>query len=203
MTTLPHPLPMSTDVRARLATALNRNLHQIMLLEWQLRQAHWNTRGSWFFARHELFEQVGGRLYEAADLVAERIGALGYAAEADPLMVRQDALPMVSPGLQSGDIFLDELTRNMVRLSQSLRDTLDDANKLGDPITEDLVTEVARNTEKDAWFLRSHLDGGQRSPQALTKVPVLPLSEGAEREETRRTAREARGEPAVAAAAEH
>lgn len=203
MTTLPHPLPMSTDVRVRLATALNRNLHQLMLLEWQLRQAHWNTRGSWFFARHELFEQVGRHLHEAADMVAERVGALGYAAEADPLMIQQDSLPMVSPGLQSGDVFLEELTRNMVRLSASLRDTLDDARKLGDPITEDLVTEVTRTAEKDAWFLRSHLDSRDRAPQALSKVPVLPLSDGATREEKRRTAREARGDQPVAAAAEH
>ena len=78
--TLPHPLPMTTETRLRLATALNNNLHDLLLMEWQLRQAHWNTRGSWFFARHELFEQIGDHVHAQADNVAERIGALGYAA---------------------------------------------------------------------------------------------------------------------------
>ena len=175
--TFPHPLPMSTDIRARLARSLNQNLHELLLLEWQTRLAHWNTRGSWFFARHELFQKIGQDLNRSADMVAERVGSLGYAADSRIMNPSETAMPTVSSGLQRGDTFLQELTRNLVRASESLRSTLDEAEKLGDPITADLATEVTRMVEKDAWFLRSHLDPLDEVAANVASLPTQPVVE--------------------------
>jgi starvation-inducible DNA-binding protein len=47
----------------------------------QVKQAHWNVRGPGFFSIHELFDDVTTVIEEYSDMLAERAGALGGAAQ--------------------------------------------------------------------------------------------------------------------------
>lgn len=68
------------DQRARIITMLNTGLATAIDLRSPIQQAHRNVRGPWFFARHQLFDEVAAHLNRHADLLAERVGALGGAA---------------------------------------------------------------------------------------------------------------------------
>lgn len=167
-------LPLTSDSRTQLAHRLNEHVHQLLVLEWQLRQAHWNTRGAWFFARHELFERIADDTRHQIDSLAERVGALGHAVEMRPRVVVEGVLPPLPSGLHRGETFLEHLTHHSVELAARIRTTLDTARTLGDPVTDDLLTETTRVLEKNIWFLRSHLDttGDSAATQAATPPPI-------------------------------
>ena len=153
--TLPFALPSSS--RKQLALDLTRHVHHLLLLEWQLRQAHWNTRGPWFFARHELFEKVGDVCRSQLDILAERVGALGHAVEMRPDVVTRSAPPVMPDGLCRGETYIEYLTHAVVRIVHELRSSVDVARALSDSVTEDILTETIRTFEKQTWLLRRHL----------------------------------------------
>ena len=72
---------LSKNIRAKSVAVLNRHLAAAIDLHAQVKQAHWNVRGPTFIAIHELFDKVAAAAEEYSDLVAERAGALGGAAE--------------------------------------------------------------------------------------------------------------------------
>ena len=72
-----HPLPITQETRSHLAPALNRTLHEVLMTGWQLERAHRNTRGAWFFARHQLFDRVSEHLRGAQAPGEEELPMVG------------------------------------------------------------------------------------------------------------------------------
>src|SRR6266550_1071640 len=67
-------------IRSRSVDLLNRHLAAAIDLHAQVKQAHWNVRGSNFIAIHELFDKVAGEVEDYSDTIAERAAALGGTA---------------------------------------------------------------------------------------------------------------------------
>ena len=166
--------PLSASSRAQLATNINQLVHQLLLSEWQLRQAHWNTRGAWFFARHELFERLGDSTREVADTLAERVGALGHPVEMNPVNVVSRAPSPLPSGLHPGETFLRGIAQHMVGIAADLRQCNDTATKLDDPVTADILSGAARELERNLWFLRSHMRPMQPLGAEPTRLPTPP-----------------------------
>src|SRR5689334_13020765 len=73
---------------------LNERLADVIDLELQAKQAHWNVKGPNFVGLHELFERVALRAREYADEIAERAVALGGVARGTiEEIAGQSALP--------------------------------------------------------------------------------------------------------------
>jgi len=72
---------LSENVGTQSAEIVNRRLAAAIDLHGQLKQAHWNVRGSTFIAIHELFDKVAGEAESYSDLLAERAAGLGAVAE--------------------------------------------------------------------------------------------------------------------------
>jgi len=72
---------LPADKRAPLTELLNARLADLIDLQLQVKQAHWNVRGPNFIALHELFDTIAGEVLAFVDDVAERITALGGTAE--------------------------------------------------------------------------------------------------------------------------
>src|SRR5476651_2395982 len=69
------------DARVKVIGILNQRLADIIDLQTQLKQAHWNVKGPNFIGLHELFDKIAATVETYADKIAERIVQLGGTAE--------------------------------------------------------------------------------------------------------------------------
>lgn len=137
---------------------MNITLATAMDLYSQVKQAHWNVRGPWFFARHQLFDGLADHLRTFADDVAERIGTLGGALRGTVRMTAgATVLPEYEAGRGDGMEHIKMLAARYGVFTRQLRKGIDVCNSAGEPVTEDLFTEGLRAFELDMWFLESHV----------------------------------------------
>ncbi|HJK99202.1 MAG TPA: DNA starvation/stationary phase protection protein Dps [Polyangiaceae bacterium LLY-WYZ-14_1] len=149
---------MKEQDRERLVTTLNTTLATTLDLMLQVKQAHWNIRGPWFFARHELFDELAKQLRKLGDDIAERASTLGgYANGTVRLSAEHSELPEYDLKAVDGEQHLRQLTERYGTYTKLLRTGISRSQESNDPATEDLLTEALRKTELDLWFLESHL----------------------------------------------
>src|SRR5262249_37837307 len=65
------------NAREKLVTLLNARLADTFDLYSQIKQAHWNVKGSDFIQLHLLYDEVAGAIFEYVDEIAERATSLG------------------------------------------------------------------------------------------------------------------------------
>lgn len=152
---------LSEDVRGRLAADLEVHLANLLDARSMVKTAHWNLRGPFFFARHELFDRVAGNLAAHADMVAERIGTLGGMTQATVRRTaKRTTLAPYPDDVVTGQGHVQALVERLATLTTGLREGITLAGEHGDAATEDLLTEVLRALELDIWFLESHVVTG-------------------------------------------
>lgn len=160
-TPFPSRVPLSSDVRAHLALELDRTLASLLDLRSQVKHAHWNVKGPWFVARHQLFDALADHLDEWSDSIAERAATLGAIAHGT---TRHAAAATEIPEYDSNAIVAEDHVRVLADryalVSSLLRQRETDAGENADVATQDLYTEVMRGLELDLWFLESHLVRG-------------------------------------------
>ncbi len=146
--------------RIPLVVLLNQALSELIDLQLQAKQAHWNVKGPNFIALHELFDTVAADAANFADSVAERLAALGGQAEGTINVVgRRTTLPAYPVEVVSGPDHVDALSTSMAVVGKTIRGSIDRAAELDDADTADLFTEVSRGLDKKLWFVESHLHG--------------------------------------------
>jgi starvation-inducible DNA-binding protein len=151
-------IDISTDAREKLVELLNVRLADSFDLYSQLKQAHWNVKGSDFIQLHELYDAVAESVLEFVDTIAERATALGglalgtarMAAEATTL----DEYPIDAV---TGEETVAVVADRLAAFGASAREGIDTATELGDMDTADLFTEVSRAIDKHLWFVEAHL----------------------------------------------
>lgn len=149
-------LPEST--RARMVGLLNQLLADAIDLHSQVKQAHWNVRGVHFQSFHELFDEVAEPLPGFADELAERVGMLGGAASGTVRAAAgRSRLPAVDRGLMRGTDAARIVAQRVAFVANSMRRGIDLAADAGDEVSVDLLTEIARELDKQLWFIESHL----------------------------------------------
>jgi len=154
--------PTKNDLPLKKRTAivqlLNEHLAELISLQLQTKQAHWNVKGPSFIALHELFDSVAGEVTDFVDTVAERITALGGIAEGTVGVVAQRSkLPAYSLKITSGRDHVDALSTAIATVGKGIRAAIDRANELGDADTADLFTGISRDLDKKLWFVEAHL----------------------------------------------
>jgi starvation-inducible DNA-binding protein len=120
---------------------------------------HWNVTGPQFNSLHLMFMGQYTEQWNALDLIAERIRALGYPA---PGTYRQ-FVKLASIKEVDGTPEANDMVRHLVdaqeataRTARKLLPLVSDAN---DQPTADLLTQRLNVHEKTAWMLRSLLQG--------------------------------------------
>lgn len=118
---------------------------------------HWNVTDGRFYFLHALFEAQYKELAEMTDELAERIRMLKLKS---PGSMRQflnlATLEEAESDLSANDM-LHDLCHDRETLIQHIRPKIDEASRLGDEGTADLLISHLRIHEKAAWVLRSHL----------------------------------------------
>jgi starvation-inducible DNA-binding protein len=151
-------IDIPSENRAKLVDLLNARLADTADLYSQAKQAHWNVKGSDFFQLHELFDELAEALIPHVDDIAERATALGGEALGTVRMAAGSSTLTEFPrdSYESMDA-VDALAERYATIARELRTSADEAEKLGDMDTNDLLIEVSRDIDKHLWFLEAHL----------------------------------------------
>lgn len=147
----------SADVAAGAAQLLSPVVIDLEAVVVDGKQAHWHIRGSNFTGVHELLDQVVEHAQEYADLVAERIVALGLPLDSRIATVAANkTLPSLSDGFQVADVTLTEMVAELDAVLVTARAAVSGLDEV-DLSSQDVAIEVERGLVKDRWMLQAHL----------------------------------------------
>lgn len=152
----------SVDIPAESRTKINKVLNQHLAdsfdLLSQVKQAHWNVKGSDFWQLHKLFDEVAEQVEEWVDEIAERVAALGgYATGTVRMAAASSTLPEFPTNITASMDYVKAVVERVSAFTNSAREASDQTDKLGDANTADLFTEISRCADKYLYFLEAHL----------------------------------------------
>ena len=148
-------LPKSA--RSELNALINQRLAEVIDLQMQLKQAHWNVKGPHFIGLHELFDKIAEEVESYVDEIAERIVQLGGIAQGTvQVVVARSQLEEYPPMIADGLAHVEAVSKALSTFGREARISIDEANTLGDADTADLFTEVSRGIDKWLWFVEAH-----------------------------------------------
>ncbi|QDL91730.1 DNA starvation/stationary phase protection protein [Paroceanicella profunda] len=151
---------MDTGVthRAKVAAGLEEVLADTYRLLFKTHTYHWNVTGPLFYSIHHLTEEQYQDLFEAADVLAERIRALGQVTPmrfAD--MASNSAVKDLDKRPSAGEM-IDDLRKDHEQLAKRLHKLIRLAEDNDDDVTGDLAIARSSVHEKAAWMLRAMTD---------------------------------------------
>jgi starvation-inducible DNA-binding protein len=155
---MPIDIGMSESDRSKIASGLSALLADSYTLYLMTHNFHWNVKGPMFNTLHVMFMQQYTEQWNALDLIAERIRALGFPAPG----TYKEFVALASVKEIEGVPSALEMVRHLVtaqeataRTARSIFPVADQAN---DQPTADLLTQRLDVHEKTAWMLRSLLE---------------------------------------------
>ena len=149
---------LSEQQRTAIAAGLSKLLADSFTLYLMTHNFHWNVTGPMFNSLHLMFMGQYTEQWNALDVIAERIRALGVKAPGSyeeyakltsipPIKNKPKAMEMVA--------LLVSAQETTAKTARSLFDLVNEAN---DQPTADLLTQRLDIHEKTAWMLRVLLD---------------------------------------------
>lgn len=163
MKTAKKPVPaidigISAAKRERIAEGLSRLLADSYTLYLMTHNFHWNVIGPMFNTLHLMFMEQYTEQWNALDLIAERIRALGHPAPGTYReFVKLASIKEVS-GVPSATEMIRLLVDAQEGTARTARQLLPLVDKANDQPTADLLTQRLEVHEKTAWMLRSLLE---------------------------------------------
>ena len=149
---------ISANDREKIARGLSALLADSYTLYLMTHNFHWNVTGPMFNTLHQMFMTQYTEQWNALDVIAERIRALGIAAPG----TYKEFVKLASIREVEGVPRATDMIRHLVaaqeataRTARKLFPLVDAAN---DQPTADLLTQRLDVHEKAAWMLRSLLD---------------------------------------------
>ncbi|MBX3189762.1 MAG: DNA starvation/stationary phase protection protein Dps [Labilithrix sp.] len=152
------PSKLPSEARVAVIGELNARLSDGIDLYTQVKVAHWNIRGPHFAALHPLFDTFADRLSEQNDTLAERAVTLGGRAHGTARHVAKTSTLTEYVADTTRD--LEHVKLLVSRYGQhldGLRASRTVAEQKGDIDTDDMLTQIISDLEKDAWFLHATL----------------------------------------------
>lgn len=153
------PQESSVDTGVKDADAIAEGLCDVLADTYRLifktHGYHWNVEGPLFYSVHNLTEGQYEDMFEAADVLAERVRALGRIAPFQMSQVMKVSVVKDKDALPSaGEMCLD-LASDHERIAHRLHALVELADDANDPVTDDLATARSAFHEQAAWMLRA------------------------------------------------
>src|SRR5712671_3190527 len=143
--------------RSELNALMNQRLADAVDLQTQVKQAHWNVKGPHFIGLHELFDKIDEAVEAYVDLIAERIVQLGSIAEGTArVAAERSRLEEYPLDIADGHAHVEAVSKALSTFGHEARNSIDQADELGDADTSDLFTEISRGIDKWLWFVEAH-----------------------------------------------
>lgn len=142
----------------RLIELLQTRLSALNDLHLTLKHVHWNVVGPNFIGVHQMIDPQVETVRGFADVLAERIAALGGSPSGTPTSIERDRTwDDYSLGRDTVDAHLAALDIVYDGVIASHRAAIDVAGKI-DPVSEDLLIGQTGDLEQFQWFMRAHLE---------------------------------------------
>ncbi|MCC6657115.1 MAG: DNA starvation/stationary phase protection protein [Rhodocyclaceae bacterium] len=149
---------ISAADRARIAKGLSRLLADSYTLYLMTHNFHWNVKGPMFNTLHLMFMGQYTEQWNALDLIAERIRALGVAAPGTYKEFARLASIKEVEGVPPATDMIRLLVAAQEATARTAREVFPLVDKANDQPTADLLTQRLEVHEKTAWMLRSLLE---------------------------------------------
>jgi starvation-inducible DNA-binding protein len=142
------------DTRGQVIDLLNARLADTFDLYSQLKQAHWNVKGSDFYQLHLLYDQVAEDVFPYVDEIAERATQLGGLALGTARMAASaSSLEEYPLDAVDGPETVTAVADRLAAYAAAVRSAIETTADLGDQSTSDLFTEISRTVDKYLWFV--------------------------------------------------
>jgi len=155
--------------REKIANGLSHLLADSYSLYLKTHGFHWNVTGPMFNTLHLMFMDQYTELWNALDLIAERIRALGHPAPASYSQFIKLSTIAEESGTPNAENMIQQLITGQEAIAKTARKLFPAVNKAADEPTADLLTQRLQIHEKNAWMLRSLLDTGHSAPAPARK----------------------------------
>ena len=149
---------ISDEDREVIAGGLSNILADSYSLMLMLHNYHWNVRGKNFRQIHLLTEEQYEDMFEAVDVLAERIRSLGHLAPGSFKEFSELSDLKEPNSTATENEMLADLLAAHEHISKHSRKVIQLADKVNDEATADLLTGRIDTHEKYAWMLRSMLE---------------------------------------------
>ena len=149
---------ISDKDRAAIARGLSGLLADSYTLYLMTHNFHWNVTGPMFNTLHVMFMQQYTEQWNALDLIAERIRALGVPAPGTYKEFVKLASIKEVEGQPKAREMIAHLVAAQEAVARTARKLLPVVDKANDQPTADLLTQRLDVHEKTAWMLRSLLE---------------------------------------------
>ncbi len=160
---------ISDKDRAKIADALSHMLADSYILYLKTHNFHWNVTGPMFQTLHIMFMTQYTELWNALDLIAERIRSLGHAAPGSYKRYVELSSIDEEEGVPGAQDMIRQLVAGQEAVARTARAAFKVADAADDQPTADLLTQRMEVHEKNAWMLRSLLEDGSAPPPAAGK----------------------------------
>ncbi|MBL4818483.1 MAG: DNA starvation/stationary phase protection protein [Deltaproteobacteria bacterium] len=149
---------IAAGTREKIAQDLSHLLADTFSLYLKTHYYHWNVTGPHFKTLHEMFEGQYNELWEAVDLIAERMRALGAEAPGSYNAYAQATHIKEAHKVPHADTMVQDLAEGHETIARNARKMFETVSKAHDEVTADMLTGRMTVHEKTAWMLRSLLD---------------------------------------------
>ena len=143
--------------RKMVADGLSRLLADTYLLYLKTHNFHWNVEGPMFNTLHQMFMEQYTEMWNALDIIAERIRSLGKYAPGSYLQYTRLSRIQESSDVPKAREMIEQLLRGHEQIVVTARELFPAAESANDQSTCDLLTQRLQVHEKTAWMLRSLL----------------------------------------------
>nr|NLD39688.1 DNA starvation/stationary phase protection protein [Actinomycetales bacterium] len=142
----------------KLRANLQRVLVNLVDLQLQGKQAHWNVTGPGFRSMHRQLDEVVDLARGHADVIAERMRAIQVVPDgtAETVSTTTDLAPYPQ-GLVSAPDTADATVECLARTVGAVREVFDDVDS-EDPASADLLNAIINDFEQQAWMIGSESD---------------------------------------------
>jgi len=135
---------------------LQSMLVQLIGLSLDAKQAHWNVRGPHFRAVHQHLDEIVDEYHAWGDEVAERLVALGVAADGRAQTVAAGIAKDFPADTISDRKVVELFTARIDGVVDQFRGCIDRLESL-DPVSQDLAIEIVAGLEKQRWMISAQL----------------------------------------------
>jgi starvation-inducible DNA-binding protein len=148
---------MKDKDRKAITEGLSRLLADSYTLYLKTHNFHWNVTGPMFNTLHVMFMQQYTEQWNALDIIAERIRALGEPVPGSATAYGKLTSIKEAKGVPAAMDMVKELMEGQEAVARTARSLVPAAEKASDQPTLDILTQRLQVHEKTAWMLRSLL----------------------------------------------
>lgn len=148
---------ISEKDRKEVALGLSNLLADTYTLYLKTHSFHWNVEGPMFQTLHIMFMGQYTEMWNALDVIAERIRALDHYAPGTYSEIAKLTSIKESKTVPKANKMIEEAIQGHEAVIRTIRNMFGSAEKAKDQTTMDVLTQRLDIHEKTAWMLRSLL----------------------------------------------